>query len=150
MSRFEFLGVIPRRVRLVSAVLGSCVAAAGLAVAIVAAMRDESAVALLAYSAAGVVGGLLISTWILGVGFVYADARRRAMRLWAVLVVLFPHLLGFLLYFVLRQPLASFCAHCGQTVAATQRFCSWCGAAQVDPVAATGGARPATDPGVNR
>ena len=134
MTFRDFFAEIPRAGRIAAAVLGGSVALAGVAAAV--ANRDDSAHAVLLYSLAGVVGGLMLATWILGVGFVYADARRRAMRpvLWAVLVVLFPHLLGFLLYFVMRQPLPSVCGRCGHAISEQQRFCSWCGAAQTAPL----------------
>ena len=132
MTFRDFFAEIPRPVRIVAAVLGGCVALAGVVMTVV----HRGSYATLFYSVAGVAGGLILATWILGVGFVYADARRRGMRpvLWAVLVVLFPHLLGFLLYFVLRQPLARSCGRCGQAISDQQRFCSWCGASQADPL----------------
>lgn len=84
------------------------------------------------YSAAGLFLGILFSSWLLGLGFVFADARQRGMRpvLWVLVCILLPHLLGFLLYFVMRQPLASPCGHCGQPIPKGQRFCSWCGSLQ--------------------
>ena len=74
-----------------------------------------------------------MAVWLLGVGFVYADARQRAMRPipWVLAVIFFPHLLGFLLYFVMRQPITAICTHCGMAVSPYQRFCSWCGTSQV-------------------
>lgn len=79
----------------------------------------------------GLVMGAFMAAWLLCVGYVYADAKRRGMRplLWALIAALFPHLFGFLLYFALRQPLGPRCTHCGQPVGFDQRFCSWCGAA---------------------
>jgi hypothetical protein len=73
--------------------------------------------------------GLVIATWILGLGYVNADARRRGMPpvLWTLIAAFIPNLLGFLLYFALRRPIASPCPHCGQATTAEQRFCSWCG-----------------------
>ncbi len=52
----------------------------------------------------GLVLGALLAAWTLCLGYVYADAKRRAMRpvLWALIAALFPHLFGFLLYFALR------------------------------------------------
>jgi hypothetical protein len=89
--------------------------------------------------AAALVFGALLATWLLFVGFVFADAKQRGMRPlpWVLVAILFPHLLGFLIYFAMRQPLAYPCAHCGLGVPMGQRFCSWCGAAQ----------SPATDTG---
>jgi hypothetical protein len=77
--------------------------------------------------------GSVMAVWLLGVGFVYADARQRAMRPvpWVLAVIFFPHLLGFLLYFVMRQPITATCTRCGMAVSPYQRFCSWCGTSQV-------------------
>ena len=89
----------------------------------------------------GLAMGLFMAAWLLCVGYVYADARRRGMRpvLWTLIAALFPHLFGFLLYFALRQPMTPRCPQCGQPVTLDQRFCSWCGTA--GPVA--GGSGPA-------
>ena len=77
----------------------------------------------------GTLTGVFAGVWVLCLGYVYADARRRAMPpvLWTLIVALIPNLLGFLLYFALRRPIAAPCAKCGRAVAADQRFCSWCG-----------------------
>jgi hypothetical protein len=77
----------------------------------------------------GLVAGVVIAIWILGLGYVYADARRRGMPpiLWTLIAAFIPNLLGFLLYFALRRPIALPCPHCGQPTTAEQRFCSWCG-----------------------
>jgi len=87
------------------------------------------------YASAGLFGGVVIAAWLLCLGFIFADARRRAMRpfLWVLVAALFPHLLGFLLYFVMRQPIASTCSHCARTMALNQPFCSWCGSPQPVP-----------------
>lgn len=78
---------------------------------------------------AGLFVGSLFAIWVLGLGYVYADARRRGMPHipWMLIAAIVPNLLGFLLYFVLRKPLASPCPQCGQPVAAGQRFCPSCG-----------------------
>jgi len=78
---------------------------------------------------AGVLMGSLLALWILCLGYVYADARRRAMPpiLWTLLAALVPNLLGFLFYFALRKPIVSACPQCGQGMEAAQRFCSSCG-----------------------
>jgi hypothetical protein len=92
--------------------------------------------------AIGLVGGLVFgaffAAWLLCLGYVYADAKRRAMRavLWTLIAALFPHLFGFLLYFALRQPMTPRCTKCGQPVTLDQRFCSWCGSAA--PVSSRG------------
>jgi hypothetical protein len=79
--------------------------------------------------AAGLFIGCLFAIWVLGLGYVYADARNRNMPHipWVLIAAIVPNLLGFLLYFVLRKPLASPCPQCGQPIAAGQRFCPSCG-----------------------
>ncbi len=81
--------------------------------------------------AGGFIFGAFAAAWMLCLGYVYADARRRGMRpvLWTLIAALFPHLFGFLLYFALRQPMTPKCPHCGQPMMLDQRFCSWCGSA---------------------
>jgi hypothetical protein len=49
---------------------------------------------------------------------------------WTFVVILVPNLLGFLLYFILRKPIASPCPQCGQAITPQQRFCSCCGSQQ--------------------
>ena len=114
-------------------ILGCGAAIAGLAAAQWIAPRGEQTHAVFLYSVAALVLGLAVAIWILGVGFGFEDARQRAMRpvLWLLVVILLPHLLGFLLYFALRLPLAWRCGYCGQNVSPSQRFCSWCGASQI-------------------
>jgi Phospholipase_D-nuclease N-terminal/zinc-ribbon domain len=77
----------------------------------------------------GLVLGGFLAVWLLCLGYVYADAQRRAMPpvLWVLVAVLVPNLLGFLLYFAVRRPIASPCPRCGRAVSPDHRFCSWCG-----------------------
>ena len=65
----------------------------------------------------GLLVGAFFAFWLLCLGYVYADARRRAMPavLWVLLAIFIPNLLGFLLYFALRRPLGSPCPNCGQS-----------------------------------
>ncbi len=78
---------------------------------------------------AGIGFGAIFAIWLLGLGYVYADARRRNMRPapWVLIAMMVPNLLGFLLYFALRQPIARPCSSCGQPKSPGQRFCAWCG-----------------------
>jgi hypothetical protein len=94
--------------------------------------------------------GSLFAVLVLGLGYVYGDARRRNMPAvaWLLVALFVPNLLGFLLYFVLRKPLGRPCPQCGQAITPEQRFCSWCGGQQygapygatVAPPGPTGGA----------
>src|SRR5512135_876460 len=56
-------------------------------------------------------GFMVIAGWILLLGYVIRDATRRHMNssLWAVLVLLIPNAIGFIIYFLLRHPLLVKC-----------------------------------------
>jgi hypothetical protein len=77
----------------------------------------------------GLLVGVVMAIWALCLGYVNADARRRGMPpiLWTLIAALIPNLLGFLLYFAIRKPIALPCPQCGRPMTAEQRFCSWCG-----------------------
>jgi Phospholipase_D-nuclease N-terminal/zinc-ribbon domain len=128
----RFLNTVPKTVQLWASVLVGCALLVGLVVG--SKTPDQGAVlrTMSAYGSAALVLGIVLAIWLLCLGFVFADARRRDMRsvLWVLVAALFPHLLGFLLYFVMRHPIAATCTHCGMTVSNYQRFCSWCGTAQ--------------------
>ena len=132
----RFLSIVPKTVQLWASALVGCALLIGLVVGYKAA--DQGAVLRTMFAA--VVLGTALAIWLLCLGFVFADARRRAMRSvpWVPIAALFPHLLGFLLYFVMRQPIASTCTHCGQTVPLHQRFCSWCGTSLAAPNSTNG------------
>ena len=73
---------------------------------------------------AGVGGGC----YLLFVGYINRDAKRRGMSptLWTLVSILIPNGLGVLLYFVLRQPRRSSCPQCGSAVQAGFNFCPCC------------------------
>jgi len=140
MSVRQFLDVVPKTVKTVASVIAGGGMLIGLVGAVVKANTNGQISArgasfpVLASIAArglgfGLLAGVVISLWVLGLGYVYADARRRGMPpiLWTLIVAFIPNLLGFLLYFALRRPIALPCPHCGQPITAGQRFCSWCG-----------------------
>jgi len=74
---------------------------------------------------------ILIGGWILLVGYVYGDARRRKMRhvLWTLLAIFIPYGMGAILYFVMRDPVPSPCPKCGVTAPSNFTFCPFCGTA---------------------
>jgi hypothetical protein len=76
-----------------------------------------------------VVGGSLMAVYVLLVGYVNQDAKRRDMGqlLWTLLVIFIPNCLGFLAYFLLRKPLVQYCPKCGERVEKGFRFCAKCG-----------------------
>lgn len=132
MSIRKFLIVVPKAVQIWSLVIAGCAVLIGLGAGYHEAQQGPGLRAMSIYASAGLFGGMVIAAWLLCLGFVFADARRRGMRpfLWVLVATLFPHLLGFLLYFVMRQPIGSTCSHCGRTIPLNQRFCSWCGSPQ--------------------
>ena len=125
----RFLNIVPKTVQLWASVIVGCALLVGLVVGYKTAGQGAVLRTLSAYGGAALVLGIVLAIWLLCLGFVFADARRRGMRsvLWVLVAALFPHLLGFLLYFVLRQPIVALCTRCGKTVSNHQRFCSWCG-----------------------
>jgi len=135
MKLHRFLSIVPKAVQLWAWVLAGCPLLIALVVAYKTANPGAVVRTMSTFGSAGLVVGILLAVWLLCLGFVFADARRRRMRpvLWVLVAALFPHLLGFLLYFVMRQPIAGICTHCGMVVANQQRFCSWCGTAQMPP-----------------
>lgn len=82
---------------------------------------------------AGIVFGvsLFVSFFVLLTAYVNRDAKRRGMNsaLWTFLViVLFPgyFAVGFIIYFLMREPLPYPCPRCGSTVGPRFNFCSNC------------------------
>lgn len=136
MKSHPFWSVVPRGVRIGAFTVAGCAVLIGL-VAGTAGDRASAHGASWPFleSAAGLglgaLAGAFFAVWILCLGYVFGDARRRAMPaiLWTLIALLVPNLLGFLFYFALRRPTASPCSHCGQLIGADQRFCAWCGAA---------------------
>ena len=131
----RFFSIVPKTVQLWASVLVGCALLIGLVVGYKAADQGAVFPDMSADGSAALLIGTVLAIWLLCLGFVFADARRRAMRPvpWVLVAGLFPHLLGFLLYFVLRQPIASTCTQCGKTVPLHQPFCSWCGASLAAP-----------------
>jgi hypothetical protein len=74
---------------------------------------------------------LVLPIWILLIGYVFADSKRRGMRyvMWTWLASLIPDGIGIILYFILRDPLPKPCPNCATVVKAGFTFCPHCGAA---------------------
>ncbi|MGD0800019.1 MAG: PLDc N-terminal domain-containing protein [Terracidiphilus sp.] len=140
MKISSFLSIVPKGAKIAACILAGCFAIGLLVAGYInrAHLIVDPGFASIGTSAA-LFGSIVIAIWILCLGYVYGDARRRAMPpiLWTLVAILVPNLLGFLLYFVLRRPITVACANCGQATSVDQRFCSWCGNPR--PPAASGG-----------
>jgi hypothetical protein len=123
------LAIIPRWARILAAVLfaGGLVvggfvvfAAPGLGLG-----RTES---LFLLAMMCVVGSLLAGLVLL-TGYVNRDAKRRGMNavLWTILVLVIPHALGFVVYFLVREPRRTPCPACAAPVPAGGSYCPSCG-----------------------
>lgn len=78
----------------------------------------------------GVLLGLVVGAYLLLLGYINRDAKRRGMSpvLWTIVALFVPNGLGFILYFVLRQPRRSSCPQCGEWAETGFAFCPRCGA----------------------
>ena len=72
--------------------------------------------------------GLVAGSFVLFIGYINRDAKRRGMSpvLWTIVAIFIPNALGIILYFVLRQPLRSACPQCGSAVQPGFNFCPRC------------------------
>jgi hypothetical protein len=93
--------------------------------------RDGKAIAVLTpFFLVSLLGVAMVGGYVLLVGYVYGDARRRGMNhlLWTLLAVLIPYAIGIILYFILRDPLPVPCPSCGTPAKKGHAFCAACGA----------------------
>jgi hypothetical protein len=79
---------------------------------------------------AGALAFAVFSVYLLILGYIVGDARRRGMPvlLWTLLAMFIPSAIGIILYFILRRPLLRACSQCGVPVDAAYTFCPACGA----------------------
>jgi len=76
----------------------------------------------------GLLAGIAGGCYLLFIGYINRDAKRRGMSpvLWTIVAVIIPNALGIILYFILRQPLRSACPQCGNAVQTGFNFCPRC------------------------
>jgi RNA polymerase subunit RPABC4/transcription elongation factor Spt4 len=76
----------------------------------------------------GLLAGLGGGCFLLLIGYINRDAKRRGMSptLWTIMAVIIPNALGIILYFLLRQPRSSACPQCGYGVQSGFNFCPRC------------------------
>jgi hypothetical protein len=94
-------------------------------------LKDHPALASLALAGTVTAASLFFAAFIFLVGYVNRDARRRGMSpgLWTFLVIVLSpayFAIGFIVYFLMREPLPYNCPQCGTTVGARYNFCPNC------------------------
>jgi RNA polymerase subunit RPABC4/transcription elongation factor Spt4 len=94
-------------------------------------LRDDVGLASLAIVGITTAVSILLASFLMMLGYVNRDARRRGMNpaLWTLLVlVLSPGYvgIGFIIYFLIREPLPYPCPRCTQLVGARFNFCPNC------------------------
>ena len=92
----------------------------------------QHSAAIVLLMAMGAAAGAFLAGFILLAGYVYADAARRGMpaAAWTALSLLIPNGVGFVLYFLLRKPMAYPCPNCRRPVTTGFAFCPACGQSQ--------------------
>jgi len=130
MSLRNEVRVIPALAWLL-AVLAYIGIAVGLIAIAIPQSRDTSNLPEPGKVALGLFAAAIPAIYILLLGYIFADARRRRMRyvVWTLLAIFIPNAIGIILYFILRDPLPVFCPRCGASVKSTFTFCPQCATA---------------------
>jgi hypothetical protein len=131
MSRFgEALRIIPRTAWIIG-IASYLVASTLLLFVFIPTDREMSHWPLVARAASAYGMCLIVLIWVLLIGYVYADAKRRGMPyvMWTGLAMLVPNAIGIILYFALRDPLPKLCPHCATPARPGFVFCPACGTA---------------------
>ncbi len=124
MSRFgQELRVIPRTAWWIAGIVYAV-----LLTTMIILLRGEREQAVIVI--AEMIGPLLLATFVLLIGYVNGDAKRRGMHsgLWTFLAFIVPHAIGIILYFIVREPLLRPCPSCGAPARSSFAFCPKCGA----------------------
>jgi len=76
----------------------------------------------------GLLVGLVVGCYLLLIGYINRDSKRRGMSpmLWTIVAIIIPNALGMILYFVLRQALQTACPRCGHVIHPAFAFCPQC------------------------
>jgi hypothetical protein len=94
-------------------------------------LRDNMAASVVAMAGIITAVSLVISVFFFALGYVNRDARRRGMNsaLWTLIVLLFLPtwgIIGFIIYFLLRDPLPYACPRCNSPVGPRFNYCPNC------------------------
>jgi RNA polymerase subunit RPABC4/transcription elongation factor Spt4 len=76
----------------------------------------------------GALTGTLLGFFMLLIGYVNRDAKRRGMNvaLWTILVIFIPNAIGFIIYFLVRHPLMIACPQCRTMANPSFNYCPKC------------------------
>ena len=76
-------------------------------------------------------GAVPIAIYVLLLGYVWGDARRRGMShvMWTLLALFIPSAVGLILYFILRDPVPVPCPSCAAPARKGHAYCASCGTA---------------------
>jgi hypothetical protein len=135
MSRFDQeFALVPNAARWVAAFAGLSMTALMAAIWIVPFVLEHDHKGLLIslpFFFLTLLGAGFLVAYVLLVGYVYGDARRRAMKhvLWTLIAIFVPNGVGLILYFILRDPVPLPCPSCGAPTRKGHAFCAGCGAA---------------------
>jgi hypothetical protein len=135
MSRFDQeWAVVPRGARWTAVVVALAVTVLMAGVLLVPSLveRDPKALLVLApFFLLTLLGAVAVAIYVLLLGYVYGDARRRGMNrfLWTLLALFIPYAVGIILYFVLREPVLVPCPSCGTPARKGHAYCASCGTA---------------------
>jgi hypothetical protein len=134
MSRFEQeFALVPTGARwtAVLVVLAFATLMAGIFLAPVGVRDPHSLPFVFPIFLASLVGAAFLGAFVLLVGYVFADAKRRGMNhvLWTLLAIFIPNAIGIILYFILRDPLPVPCPSCGAPAKKGHAYCAGCGTA---------------------
>jgi hypothetical protein len=77
---------------------------------------------------AGIAAGVGGACYVLFIGYISRDAKRRGMSalLWVLVAIFVTNGLGIILYFLLRQPISARCPQCAGAVQPGFGFCPRC------------------------
>ena len=135
MSRFDQeWAIVPKGARWTAVFVClalTCLAAAFFLLPGIAEKNGTAFLVMLPVFLAALVGVALMGAYVLLVGYVCGDARRRGMNpvLWTLLAIFIPNAIGIILYFILRDPIPVPCPACGMPAEKGQAYCAGCGAA---------------------
>jgi hypothetical protein len=76
----------------------------------------------------GVLVGTVVGCYVVLIGYINQDARRRSMSrlLWTLVAIFIPNGLGIVIYFVLRKPRPATCSQCAADLDPGFSFCPRC------------------------